>query len=342
MPATIPWNGVARGTTQSGIPFSIQQDGYSEQFENSASQITADLICDWESAGDFRNDMVGYTTWDGTSAYLNRQTPYLNPQSNQRYGHRCDLVGKGGPRTAQWGGDGSGGDSTGWLDLMFAKYKVTFRRRPYTILPDDAGFSAGTLKEYQRYTNTELQFTTRERIIPGLQLKTLNGNAKIPSQGFYPDRTVQIIATWYEVPLAAIPFQFLSRATNLVNNVAFRLPFGDTTLPMYFEAWSLLLKGVAGSLKPYETATGDLAVDLRYHLDLRPTVPVTAQPGNAQYYQGGALSPSPGVGGNWWGWNGVPIPGTANNWDQLVDAETGTKPPYTSIDLQQLWVPGAG
>jgi len=313
--------------TQTGIPFAVEYDGYSEDFEDNTSQITVECICDWNDGTDFRNDMCGYTTWNGFGNYLNRHIPYLDPQSVSRYGMKCKLIKYGGVRDD---GDGTLGDDVGWLSTSYARYQVTFKRRKYLIEEDGTGYTGGDKREYQRYTWCKTKLMTRERQVPGLQLQAKNQGKPIPTNGFYADRTISIVATWVQIPCAAIPWNWMSQCINTVNSVAFALPFGDQAAPIVCPIGSLLYKGPANELDPYETATGDLCVDIAHHFDFRPTVPASKQTG------------APGANGNWWGWNGVLLPGTAGQWDEIVWAKDGVTNPYQKTDHQNLWIPGAG
>lgn len=330
-----------------GIAYAMLFDDYHEHFKDDDNQVSANLLFRWIDANDARQQLVGFTTWDGISTYLQRSLPLLCPFYENLFCKEVQSIGIGcmPDRTSMDAGAGA----SHWLAADWIKYRATFRRPPYVIEPDDDGYSAGTRSEIFRYTTTKWHFTSREQKLPAQQLKTWPANNSINEAAFLSRYRIVFAITWHQVPVDALPTTSIRDNLNRVNTASIDIPLGtpggDIILTCLPE--SLLFKGLYNDLVPYGGADGGLYFDPTYHFEYEPTFDFN----KADTYPNSRF--------NWFGWNGFYDPGTSTRppvWTWLaLPSQTDVNPggpttppnppdkdktPYLLADHSQLFVPG--
>lgn len=267
-------------TTSSGVRFQWNLDSYRSRGARDASQEQVEVLVSWSSADFFLRDAVGYTTWDNSSATLQRTVPLAHPL---REGFWCDdyeLTDYGAYESRDDFNDpeNDNGPVQDWCI-----YTLTFIRPKWFVLTDDElAKNTPPGLETDRYTMTSDMPRPRERVVSGYGFEYLKpgGNPAVAGdwqvvndeRQFIPDHQIDLAISWIQIPIAAIPYNAIIPRLNTVNLDVIRFVTGARQ----WQPGELLFKGLAKPIEQYVGADDELYFDLAYRF--------TAQPGGWNSY----------------------------------------------------------
>jgi hypothetical protein len=320
-------------STPGGISYVVLFDEYSEHWAADANQIVANVVINWADRDDFLEEVVGWSTWDGSSTTLNRNLPLQCPLATGLWLDDALLVKKG--MVPGSGTQTFDNTNNNWPQFDWAQYKLTFLRPKWWVRYDATIAISFFGKEQYRYVEFSTRYVPRERKKPrytfeydetaGLTGGTAwsPGNNLIPVDevGFLPDYQIESIAKWKQVPLGAVPWTAIQAALCTVNLTNFN-PGYSTQYPgsqYTYTPGQLLFRGPQNPITFYWGADGNPYVDLLYAF--------AAQPG---------------------GWNSYLLnqqssgsPPTKLYAPVRARGVTPTTPPYASTEFQKLFTPAA-
>lgn len=279
-----------------GIPYWVRApQGYAEQWETDANQVSATLIVNWEDSADFLEAVQGFTrAVPGNTSYFQRQLPLLCPLTNNLYALSM--------RSSQMGTDGGATwlpdpDKDNWPLADSIAYATIFGNRPYEVLPDSA-VNTLPIPELARYVQRRRRFVPRERGISGSGYEVVVPGDKTQSisdeRQFTPFYEFEFLYTWFQVPMESIPWSAITRCVGRVNRVAFD-DGGLGVPPGGFPVGTCLFKGTAGDLIPYRQPNETWSVDIPYLF--------AYQPGSGVYdadYKKNGWNTLPNASGGWY------------------------------------------
>lgn len=249
--------------------------GYTEHFvDGTGNIITANAFVDWNDAAEFKLAMTGYTQSDRTaygsspSQFL-RVLPHRCPYTSTMYCREMRLVDFGLTQDMLSGGYDQDPAYENWPTAGWAKYELTYGNLPYILRTDSGAYSeslnvlspAYGIPELSRYCIIEDRSLPKERKLPSYGYETCSSTPTIiPEVGFVPMIETEFVITLMRVPLELRPVSAYAACAGYVNS---DICYGKTIETMLF-------KGLAGPVRPYPDANGDLYVDLPYVFSYMP------------------------------------------------------------------------
>lgn len=316
--------------TPGGVFFQWNLDSYRSRGARDAGAEALEVLVAWNDADAFLAEAVGYTTWDGSTPTLQRVLPLPHPL---RAGFWCD-----GYDLSDYGAYESRNDFAVSQPLYgkvpvqdWCIYTLDFVRPKWHLLTDeDLAREAFNGREQSRYTwVTELP-RPRERVVSGYGFEYDTSPAGtgagpwqvVPDERqFVPDYQIDLVVTWVQVPIGAVPYATILDRMNTVNADAIRFVTGGRLWPV----GELLFKGLANPLEQYTGADDELYYDLQYRF--------TVQPGGWNNY----LTRDATTGAKKYKPVRVRRPPSAP-----YTPTTPLLPPYPNSSYQALFVPSAG
>lgn len=307
-------------TTSSGVQYQVKLDPITDIGIARGRSVSVVALVSWSESIQFLEDCVGYTTWDGTSQFLQRTLPLRCPWYPELYCDQYEMERSGCYDDRL---DPPVDPSTGWPDKDWCTYRLRFSRPPYNILPDSAMVNPGD--ERKRYVSVRRLYTPYERRVSGWGFiyddsDDQSGNWKEVADEtvFIPEHTITVVATWHQIPEDAVPWGAIAGMMGYVNNATWEL------FEMRFEKHQVLFRGLQDQVERYQGADGSWYYDLPYIFEIRPVT---------------------------YGWNGytraqIDANGrrTYGRWRRAVPGETYSENlplPYPEADLKKLFIPGA-
>lgn len=223
-----------------------------------------------------RKDFIGYSEEIaaaqklGNKWYIHRFIPYEHPnEPNYLFADSIQKI--TGDIPARYG---PSRDVNEVVEYDEALCNVVFTSRDYEILTDAELMAAtgGTFPDESkllRYTKTKIDPAGRaERIPSGAALKWIGnpqlvggGAVSMTNVGHFNIVEFDVQITWYQIPLAMVPFGSIQEAANKTNEA----DLGQRAQSNYvvFPAKTLIFIGAKIS-EPYRMVNGLLAVDIQY------------------------------------------------------------------------------
>jgi hypothetical protein len=260
---------------------------YVENFARDASQTQIWIETDWDDANLFRRAALGYSTWDGTAKYLNRRLPLANPYTGAKIGtaitskqylDRLDLELFYPDKP-----DGShvypDPTADNWLYVEGRiHYRATFKPVPWDVLSDAAAGATGaynpasatrTPPESTRFLKLTRRYKPEARKTPSAGFECydpLNSFTAFVIQevGMIPTYEVEVVAELIGWPINAYPDTGIAACIGTVNAKTV------TLMGKGFAAGTLLYKGPAREIEPYDDAAGFKSVDVPHLFGYRP------------------------------------------------------------------------
>lgn len=266
MPATLE---SIPAETPTGIPYKFQFYGYAETWTRNANQVQAILKVAGRDAAAFKEEVIGWTEWDGTSNRLTRHRPLIVPYTehgSELYCESLELVKYGfrynaarlnfaDPFYSNWlnfDDEDAAGESQCWV-----KYLATFRRPTYNTLDsdDEISYSGG---EKDRYCTVITKVQPREQKFSSYQVQA--GDQALSEPWFRPDYNLVFEIIWHQVPANAVPLERWNTLLGTVNEGTFLITLGPNSVKT-FVAQKVRFRGPRDDLMAYQGGDGRLYYD---------------------------------------------------------------------------------
>lgn len=274
MPRPSEFSVLETAVTSSGVQFTWLLDGYKARGAPDANTEIVHAMVAWDKASDFLRDIVGYTTWDGTSPNLNRVLPQRCPTRKGLWADEHELADFGMYETREDCAD----PDLGIPEQDWCIYAITFIRPKWFFLTDDQ-LKAPTYdnEEQFRYCRRSRRYSPRERRQSGFayEYQLADGTFKdVPDEArFTPDYDLEYLIEWRQVPISAIPESSIADLLLTVNKDPIDLGVGynfATGTGITFEPGSILFKGPQQGMEMYQGADGNFYENLPYVFAYRP------------------------------------------------------------------------
>ena len=274
-----PSNATITATTPGGIRFQWLIDNYKSKGARDASAESLEALVSWADADRFLQEAVGYTTWDAAhgAVTLARTVPLAHPFRAGFFVEDYDLSDYGAYETRSDFNNAAAAPAQDWCI-----YTLLFTRPKWEVRTDTelAALAAPYANlETERYTTVSEMPRPRERVISGFGFQYDSGAAEPnrwlrvnDERQFIPDYQIDLAVTWFQIPIAAIPYSGILNRLNTTNKDVIRFVTGGRT----WNPGELLFKGFAKPLEVSVGADDELYYDLAYRF--------TAQPGGWNSY----------------------------------------------------------
>lgn len=273
MPA-FPEIGEGTGTqlsTSSGVAFEYQFENYREQWTNRASNSTILARCAWEDAGDFLEDVLGYTTGVNGQNMFNRYLPLRHPTGGSLFCTDATLVKY--PSSAKADANQPSIVYEGFFEAGWAVYQLTFTRLPYFVASNDT-VSGDAIPELARYCVPADRPRAREFTVNSYALEVEATGLAIKQPAFIMDREQDLFVTLCEVPTENFPATGINNCLGKINNTAVLMPISfeppSTFVVQSFPQDTLLFRGLSQEIHRYQGGTGRWYKDCPYFFTYRP------------------------------------------------------------------------
>ncbi len=262
-----PSNATVLSHTPNGIPFQWLTDGYGAKGARDANLETLQVLVGWADAGDFLEEVVGFTTWDGAAPRLHRSLPLADPFGRGLWCEDYSLV-KFGAYESRTDFNDPFNDNA--IEQDWAIYQLTFTRPKYWVRSDATLLANYDGIEKNRYASLQRQYVPREKKISsyGFEYEAAPGNWQIvPDEtAFRPDYTVRYLLRLHQWPVGAVPEAAWAAQLLTVNHADFQLQKGGFGFPKE----TLMFKGPQEPIEWYQGADGGFYIDTTLAFDFRP------------------------------------------------------------------------
>lgn len=246
----MPTTGTTSADVKTGISYEIGilETDFKEDYNQTTSGTTAVCTVDFDSAGAWLHEMLGYSSRDGI--YLKRVLPEKCSWNDNQYAMSAQLLRSLTP---------AGFDANGWTNYEKCVYAVQFAAPLYTILDDQETGGA----EYKRFVVWTRSGQATNVKIPGASYVFPSDSKPLEEVGVMTGGTTSLEAKWLDVPYVNIAmFQTLLNKVNTSAVTWDGVEYAAETV--LFQSWKEQKK-----VNPFGRLTADLTFNFVIRSDKR-------------------------------------------------------------------------